>query len=1458
MLAVLFVCVIAAVPAAAQTAVDGFAPQPDNQVFAVAVQPDGRILVGGGFTTIVAQPRAGLARLNADGSLDTTFNPTPDGWVDSLLVLPDGKILVGGHFTTIAGQPRNHLARLNADGSLDATFTADATGAVTTIVRQPDGAIVLGGDFLSVSGTPRTYLARLRPDGSVDPDFVPEPDGVVRGVAAQPNGGLIVVGGFGLMYGQPRQRIARLHADGTLDAAFHPGANNNVFGVSLQLDGKIVISGFFSVVAGQTRHAIARLDVDGSIDPGFAPDVTGRVTAHTVQPDGDIVFGGDFTNVNGVPRQNLARVRPDGSLDMGFNPGADWRSQQIVIQGDGKILVGGGFSVLGGDTRNYLGRLYPDGSLDTTVVTPVDDVLYTMAVQPDDAIVMGGSFTDVGGFTRDRLARLRPDGSVDPIFDPDASWHVYSLAVNPDGTTLVGGNFEGVDAYTYWTLVRLTAAGEVDPTFNPAPDNSVEAILVQPDGRILIAGQFEEVSGLPRSYVTRLNADGSLDASFDPGTGPNGPVTSLALQPDGRVLIGGGFTTVDGQPHARIARLEADGSLDAGFAPEVDASIYSMVLQPDGGILIGGDFQAVNGQPHRGLARLEADGSLDTAYNPDVAGVLYSGALLRDGSMIVGGNFTSVNGQPRSNLARIMADGQVDPDFVADTDNEVRSVTVQHDGKVLVGGTFSTIGGQPRARFARLAMSELAGSRIDLRTDHTTVDWLRSDLAPEVDRAWFEMSTDRSTWTPLVAPERTADGWSLSVLALPRNQTFWLRARGVSSSGQGAQSRSVIESVQQFYLAAYAVTPTVVGGGGVLAPGGTQTVIEGDTSAFTVTPDTGYHLDTISGCGGSLVGTTFTTASIFADCTVTATFAINTYTVTSTAGAHGAIAPAGAQTVNHGDTRAFTVTPDPNYHLDAVSGCGGALVGTTFTTASIVANCTVTATFAIDTYTVTSTAGTHGAIAPAGAQTVNHGDTRAFTVTPDTGYHIDAVSGCGGALAGTTFTTAAIMADCTVTASFAQDEEPTPTIYTRYFAEGAANSFFATRIAVMNPTATETPVTLRLLGANGQEKTLTRTLPGLQRTTFTLNDPANLPDAVFSTVIESEQPVVADRLMTWDATGYGSSLETAMDAPGKTWYLAEGATGGPFSLYYLLQNPGATAAAVEVTYLRPSPLAPITKSYTVEPRSRFTIDVTGEDPGLAAGEVSAKITSDQPIIVERAMYRSAPGQPLGAGHDGAGIAAPQTMWFVVEGATGYFDEYLLIANAESTDATVKATYLIEGAAPFTETLTVNANSRLTIDLKSRPQLAQVIVSVIIESTNAVPVVVERVMWWPHPAWTEASLSAGVSSTGTKWAFAEGELGGPFNSQTYIAIANTDPTRDGTATVTLLYEDGTSEMKTVTLPKQSRTTVDAGEFANAAGKRFGAIIESSGVPIAVERSVYSSSGGVTWSAGAASVATRLTP
>lgn len=440
--------------------------------------------------------------------------------------------------------------------------------------------------------------------------------------------------------------------------------------------------------------------------------------------------------------------------------------------------------------------------------------------------------------------------------------------------------------------------------------------------------------------------------------------------------------------------------------------------------------------------------------------------------------------------------------------------------------------------------------------------------------------------------------------------------------------------------------------------------------------------------------------------------------------------------------------------------------------------------------------------------------------------------------------------------------------HTRYFAEGATSDFFRTRLALVNPGVDAATVLVRFLPSVGTPVSTTMSLDGRRRATVDPSQLTGLGRAEFSTVVESDRLVVVDRTMTWDAQGYGSHAETGIVTSATRWYLAEGSTAGGFSLFYLIQNPHPSQAAdVRVTFLRPAG-APVVHTWTVAASSRFTLWVN-DVPEVASTDVSAVVetTNGVPIIVERAMYLSQGGQAFTAGHVSAGITSAQTTWFLAEGATGdYFDEFVLIANPGSVPALVRATYLLPDGSTLSRDYEVGASSRFTIWVDQEAfgdagsALADTAVSIALTSVNAVPVVVERAMWWPGPTaatWTEAHDSAASLVAGERWAMADGEVGGTAGTDTFILVANTSAF-DGRARVTLVFEDGTTVARTLDVRANSRLNVWVrAEFAEAAGRRFGALVESLGTPAAqlvVERAMYSDAAGRRWAAGTNTLAT----
>ncbi|NOY23565.1 MAG: hypothetical protein GXO70_08670 [Acidobacteria bacterium] len=227
----------------------------------------------------------------------------------------------------------------------------------------------------------------------------------------------------------------------------------------------------------------------------------------------------------------------------------------------------------------------------------------------------------------------------------------------------------------------------------------------------------------------------------------------------------------------------------------------------------------------------------------------------------------------------------------------------------------------------------------------------------------------------------------------------------VDSSSVGAVSSYTFTNVTAdhtisatFAINTYTLTYTA-GTNGTISGASPQTVNYGtDGTAVTAVPDTHYHF--VQWSDGS-TSNTRTDTNVTADISVTAEFAIDTFTVTATAGTNGSLdgTTPSPVTVNYGDTASFTFNADTGYHVASVSGCSGTPYSNsansaatyTYTTGPITADCTVTATFAINTYTITASAGTGGNISPEGSVSVNYGDSQVFLFTPNTGYHVSNV-----------------------------------------------------------------------------------------------------------------------------------------------------------------------------------------------------------------------------------------------------------------------------------------------------------------------------------------------------------------------------------------------------------------------------------------------------------------------------------
>ena len=429
-----------------------------------------------------------------------------------------------------------------------------------------------------------------------------------------------------------------------------------------------------------------------------------------------------------------------------------------------------------------------------------------------------------------------------------------------------------------------------------------------------------------------------------------------------------------------------------------------------------------------------------------------------------------------------------------------------------------------------------------------------------------------------------------------------------------------------------------------------------------------------------------------------------------------------------------------------------------------------------------------------------------------------------------------------------------PTIPNRWILAEGATGFFNERLALANPTSVPAEVQVTFLREIGTPVARDYSVPPKGRITVDVEQIPGLESVSVSAVVNTRRGgVVAERTMSWEWGSYaGAHTAKAVTSAATEWHLAEGSSGF-FDTWILLANANDASSTAILTFLREDATT-VTRGYTLAPKSRLSVYANGV-PGLANRSYSTTVTSTLPITVERAMYF---GSPLWqGGHAAAGATAPATSWFVAEGRTGpFFDTWLLLANPGPSPTTARVDFLLPRGGVVTRFYTLPKTSRTTIFVDSLPGLNDTDVSASI--TAGAPIIVERSMYWPgdFTQWYEAHNSLGMTSLGTRWAFAEGEVGGRSQSSTYVLLANPGPS-PVTATLTFLRAQGRPPVTiSVTVAARSRLTISASDVPQlASGERFGMLVEASG-PIAVESSLYWNAGGKYWGSGTNETGVKL--
>lgn len=700
----------------------------------IGFQSDGKVITGSANLKIAAGiPVNGVVRLNPDGTLDQNFgieSSFEGGLICDLVVQSDDKIVVGGQniLKDISSSP---IARFNADGSVDTTFnSAIQTDAIVEIVPVADNKFLIAS---FPSSNQFSSLARINSDGSLDETF---DSGLafdtgfqidIFDIAVNADGKIIIVGTFTTFNGQAVNKIVCLNEDGSVDESFDvgtgPSLENNGFSyiqsVSLQSDGKIILAGSFDKFDGSDTNNIIRLLEDGSVDSDFiiAEAIFNAFGSFSIK-EVEVLSNDDIILAS---HADLIKLHSDGSYDPTFFSGEFNNelivgfagSVEVVQSPDGLIYFGGRYSRYNNAFR--VGLLSLDAS---GVVTEFDPQLggipdlRAIEVQEDGKILVGGIFLGVEDIVVNNIARFNPDGSLDEDFVSNLGsgpqGNVRDIYVNESGEIYVGGSFNWFSDSYHPGIVKLLVDGTMDENFDsniyvPFVGPGVEKILPQ-ENDLILGGSFQ--SNLIDQFVRIDGATGIIDASFnadnlfdlDISSGERMEIVGLDLQSDGKILVYG--RNVNSPEGGFIYRYSKDGVKDETFesADISEINITSASVLGGDEILLAGFFSGSWG-PNDLLPifRLDNDGKLIdkfslTSHQAPIEVML----PVSDSEIILGGSFNRINQVNVNALAKIsLVEPYEDFDAGFNDFTLIRAIEQVNQSEILVAGIFGSVRNRP-------------------------------------------------------------------------------------------------------------------------------------------------------------------------------------------------------------------------------------------------------------------------------------------------------------------------------------------------------------------------------------------------------------------------------------------------------------------------------------------------------------------------------------------------------------------------------------------------------------------------------------------------------------------------------------------------------------------------------------------------------------------------------------------
>ncbi|MET3028403.1 T9SS sorting signal type C domain-containing protein [Flavobacterium sp. UW10123] len=493
--------------------------------------------------------------------------------------------------------------------------------------------------------------------------------------------------------------------------------NFNLILTNINLDYSVLIKNLFYTLILISFSVQTIFSQQGKVDSSFNVFDDGQIgdgfdnTLRTLLmlKDGTLLVGGDYLSLNGTPASYLTRLNPDGSIDESFNIGTGFNGKIYAsyLQSDGKIILGGNFTSFNGINAGRIIRLNVDGSYDETFNTTIGattGIVYDIDSQSDGKIIIVGSFTKYNNTTVNRVARLLPNGLLDSTFltGSGSALNITHAKVLSDQKVLLTGNFIAFNGTSANHIIRLNSNGTFDSTFNCGVgfNDNVNAIALQSDGKMVLGGNFTLFNDTVANRIIRLNEDGTKDENFLIGTGfSREGVQTIKINKNGEIMVGGSFVGFYNTTEVtRLIFLQPDGSIkpnfDIGSGP-ASASVLALEFDEEGSWFVGGSFSVFNSQNQGRLVKISTEGEQDISYL--VSGIGFDNSVLTilpllNKKAIIGGNFKKFNGETASKITCLLENGKIDPVFNitnVGSNGLIKTSGLQTDGKIILGGNFT-------------------------------------------------------------------------------------------------------------------------------------------------------------------------------------------------------------------------------------------------------------------------------------------------------------------------------------------------------------------------------------------------------------------------------------------------------------------------------------------------------------------------------------------------------------------------------------------------------------------------------------------------------------------------------------------------------------------------------------------------------------------------------------------------